>query len=423
MEDRLSSDIPARPGPTSPSARLLETLERLIELPSADLASTLSRASDLVAQATGADKVDTFLYDPRRDSLVAVGTSDQPVSAKQRALGLDVLALSNGGRVVHVYRTGETFVTGHLEDDAEELRGIKEGLGLRSKLGVPLVVGGARRGMMMVASLQPEFFTPDDVRFAEAVARWMSAVAHRAELVEEISRNAAEQGRRAGAEELVTVLAHDLRNLAAPIDLSLHVLRRRAERDERRDDVGDIATAQRALGRLRGLTSDILDVARIERGLFHGTLEPLDLVALTQDIAKTLTSPSQPVQVRVRATKELVVAADAARLRQCLENLVANAIQQSPKDAGVDVLLSHETRDTGMWAIVEVIDQGPGVPSHLIPHIFDRFVSGRLREGGLGLGLHLAKEIAAMHGGELTVDRSARRGARFILTLPCYGNC
>jgi signal transduction histidine kinase len=423
MEDRLSSDIPARPGPTSPSARLLETLERLIELPSADLASTLSRASDLVAQATGADKVDTFLYDPRRDSLVAVGTSDQPVSAKQRALGLDVLALSNGGRVVHVYTTGETFVTGHLEDDAEELRGIKDGLGLRSKLGVPLVVGGARRGMMMVASLQPEFFTPDDVRFAEAVARWMSAVAHRAELVEEISRNAAEQGRRAGAEELVTVLAHDLRNLAAPIDLSLHVLRRRAERDERRDDVGDIATAQRALGRLRGLTSDILDVARIERGLFHGTLEPLDLVALTQDIAKTLTSPSQPVQVRVRATKELVVAADAARLRQCLENLVANAIQQSPKDAGVDVLLSHETRDTGMWAIVEVIDQGPGVPSHLIPHIFDRFVSGRLREGGLGLGLHLAKEIAAMHGGELTVDRSARRGARFILTLPCYGNC
>jgi signal transduction histidine kinase len=423
MEDRPSSDNLAPAAPTSASGRLLDTLERLIELPSADLGVTLSRASDLVAQATGADKVDAFLYDPRRDSLVAVGSSDQPLSAKQRALGLDVLSLSNGGRVVQVYRTGETFVTGHLDDDAEELRGIKEGLGIRSTLGVPLVVGGARRGMMMLASLQPEFFTADDVRFAEAVGRWMGAVAHRVELAEEISRNAAEQGRRAGAEELVTVLAHDLRNLAVPIDLSLHVLRRRAENDGRHDDVGDIETARRALGRLRSLTSDILDVARIERGLFQGTLEPLDLVALAQNVAETLTSPSQPVQVRVRATKPLVVAADAARMRQCLENLVSNAIQQSPKDAGVDVLLRNETRDDGMWAIVEVIDQGPGVPEHLIPHLFERFVSGRLREGGLGLGLHLAKEIAAMHGGELTVDRSPRRGARFILTLPCYGNC
>jgi signal transduction histidine kinase len=423
MEDRESSAGAASVAPTSPSARLLETLQLLIELPSAELGSTLCRASDVIARATGADKVDAFLYDPRRDSLVALGTSDQPVSAKQRALGLDVLPLSNGGRVVHVYTTGQTFVCGHLEDDADELRGIKEGLGIRSTLGVPLVVGGARRGTIMLASLQPEFFAPDDVRFMEAVAPWIGAVAHRAELVEEISRNAAEQGRRAGAEELVTVVAHDLRNLAVPIDLSLHVLRRRADRDGRRDDVGDIDTAQRALGRLRSLTSDILDVARIERGLFHGTLEPLDLVALTHDIARTLTSPSQPVQVRVRATKELIVAADAARIRQCLENLVANAIQQSPKDAGVDVLLSHETRDNGMWAIVEVIDQGPGVPEHLIPHLFDRFVSGRLREGGLGLGLHLAKEIAAMHGGELTVDRSARRGARFVLTLPCHGEC
>lgn len=423
MEDRRFFDTMALSDPSLPSARLLETLERLLELPSAELDSTLSRAADLVANATAADKVDAFLYDPRRDSLVAVGTSDQPVSAKQRALGLDVLPVSNGGRVVHVYTTGQTFITGRLDEDADELRGIKEGLGIRSTLGVPLVVGGTRRGMMMLASLKPDFFTADDVRFAEAVGRWMGTVAHRAELVEEISRNAAEQGRRAGAEELVTVLAHDLRNLAAPIDLSLHVLRRRAERDGRQEDVEVAETGQRALGRLRGLTADILDVARIERGLFQGTLEPTDLVTLTQEVARTLTTPSQPVEVRVRAEGTLVVAADAARIRQCLENLVVNAIQKSPKDAGVDVLLTSEVREDGVWAIVQVVDQGPGVPEHLIPHIFDRFVTGRLREGGLGLGLHLAKEIAVMHGGDLAVDRSARRGARFILTLPCYGDC
>ena len=149
--------------------RLLETLERLLEIPAADLKVALTQACDVVAKATGADKVDAFLYDAPRDSLHAVGTSTQPLSSQQRKLGLDVLPLSNGGRVVHVYQTGQTFVTGRLEQDAEELRGVKEALGIRSQLGVPLDIGGRRRGMMMLASLQNGFFTPEDVRFTEAI--------------------------------------------------------------------------------------------------------------------------------------------------------------------------------------------------------------------------------------------------------------
>lgn len=116
---------PIEPGDAE---RRLDTLERLLALPAADVKSTLSRVSDLLANATGADKVDAFVYDATRDSLVAVGTSNQPLSARQRKLGLDVLPLSNGGRVVYVYQTGRTFVTGRLDEDAEELRGIKEGL-------------------------------------------------------------------------------------------------------------------------------------------------------------------------------------------------------------------------------------------------------------------------------------------------------
>src|SRR5205085_2312549 len=133
-------------------------------------------------------------------------------SMRERQYGLDVLPLSNGGRTVRVFKTGETFLSGRVDEDAEELPGIRDMLKVKSSLGVPLDVGGERRGMMMVASLQRDFFTPDDARFMETVARWIGMVAHRGQLAEEISRNAAEQGRRAGAEELITVLAHDLRN-------------------------------------------------------------------------------------------------------------------------------------------------------------------------------------------------------------------
>src|SRR5581483_7678400 len=161
--------------------------------------TTLSQVTDILAEATGADKVDAFLYDPGRDCLVAVGSSSQPLAARQRKLGLDVLAVSNGGRVVHVFQSGKTFVTGHLEDDPDELRGIKEGLRIRSKLGVPLDISGVRRGMIMLASLAPDYFSDDDVRFAENVVPWATLLAHRAELVETIGRNAAEQGRRGAA--------------------------------------------------------------------------------------------------------------------------------------------------------------------------------------------------------------------------------
>jgi two-component system OmpR family sensor kinase len=207
---------------------LLETLEHLLEISGADLQVALATASDLVASALNADKVDVFMYDPTRDSLVALGSSHQPLSATQKRHGLDVLPVANGGRVVHVYKTASCFLTGELERDPEELRGVKEVLRIRSKMGVPLYLGDRLRGVLMIASQQPDFWKEEDVPFAVSVARWIGIVAHRAELTAEISRNAMEQGRRAVADELVTVLAHDLRNYLSPLDMRLRSMRLRA---------------------------------------------------------------------------------------------------------------------------------------------------------------------------------------------------
>jgi signal transduction histidine kinase len=405
--------------PDAARSRLLDTLQRLLEAPAADLTVALSHAADAIAQALNADKVDAFLYDPGRDSLVAVGVSHQPLSGLQQRLGLDVLPLTNGGRVVHVFQTGVTFMTGRLDQDREELRGVREAMAIRSKLGVPLEVAGQRRGVIMIASLQPHFFTPEDARFAESVTHWVGTVAHRAELITEIARNAVEQGRRAVADELITVLAHDLRNYLSPIDVRLRVIRRRAERDRRASDVTDADHALRAVERLGGLISDILDVARIDQGVLAIESRPIELVALIEETAGALATPDHAL--KVQADEELVVAVDPARIRQCLENLLSNAIKHSPKDAAVTIEVGRFKREDGEWARVEVVDQGPGVPLELMPRIFDRFVTGKRGEGGLGLGLFLAKRIAALHGGDLTVDSEPGKGARFALSLPCAG--
>ena len=390
-------------------------LEGLLRIPSGNLESTLIHACDLIASATGADKIDAFLYDAQRDSLVALGTSNQPLSALQRKLGLDVLPISNGGRTVSVYRTGESYFSGGVGEDADEVRGIREALGVRSAIGVPLEIGGDRRGMLMLASQAPDFFTPEDLRMTKTVGEWVGVVAHRAELVEAIGRNAAERGRRAGAEELVTILAHDLRNFLAPISARLFVLRSR-DREEDKEDLGLIA---RLLERLGALINDILDVARIDQGVFQLNPQPVDLRQLVKEAAALFSSSRHPVIAKVEHHDPVMVAADTGRLRQSLENLIANAVQKSPESAAVSIVVSKEVQANGAaTAVVEIVDQGPGIPQEILPHVFDRFYSGRGGEGGLGLGLYIAKRIAAAHGGDLTVESDPGRGARFRLTLP-----
>jgi two-component system, OmpR family, sensor kinase len=397
--------------------KFLATLETLLEIPSAELETALTHACNAVAGALHADKVDAFLYDESRDSLVALGTSTQPLSALQKKLGLDVLPLSNGGRVVHVFQTGKTYLTGRLEEDAEELRGVKFGLKIKSKLGVPLEVGGRRRGMMMIASLKPDFFRGADAVFAESVARWVGMIAHRAELVQEITRNAVEQGRRAVAEELITVLAHDLRNYLSPIAARLQLIRNRALRDERQGDLREAEIALRGVDRLTRLISDLLDVARLDQGIFQMDVQPTDLASIGREIARALSTPGH--EVAFAAAQETIVAADARRVRQCVENLIANAIQHSPQGAAINVTVGTERREDRIWGLVEVRNEGPGIPAELLPRVFDRFASGP-GSRGLGLGLYLAKRIAVAHGGELTAESQPGKGARFLLRLPCY---
>jgi two-component system OmpR family sensor kinase len=396
---------------------MLETLQRLLTIEVLDLETALNHSCNLIAETLHADKVDAFLYQPEKDTLFALGTSTQPLSALQRKLGLDVLPVSNGGRVVQVFQTGRVFVTGRLDEDPEELRGVKQAMKIRSKIGVPLEMDGHRRGMVMIASLQPDFFTDEDVRFSQSVVRWVAIVARKAELTQEIARNAVEQGRRAVAEELITVLAHDLRNFIAPITARLQLLRRRAANDGRDVDRRDCDMAERAASRLNRLITDLLDVARLDQGVFQLDRQPVDLGGIAQDAAAALARPDHDVQVD--CAEQTVVAGDTDRIRQVIENVIANALRYSPRDAPVYVTVSKHKGESGEWGRLEVRDQGPGIPAEILPKIFERFASGH-DSPGLGLGLYLAKRIAASHGGDLTVQSEPGMGARFVLLLPGY---
>lgn len=399
--------------------RLLETLRRLLEIPAVDLPSALVPAADAVAQGLSADKVDAFLYDEARDSLVAVGVSRQPLSDLERRLGLDVLQLSNGGRVAHVFTTGQTFHSGKLDEDRDELRGVREGLRVRSAIGVPLEVAGKRRGVLMIASQQRDQFTQDDIAFAEFVAQCVGNVAHRAELVEDLADAARQQGRRAVAEELVTVLAHDLRNHLAPIQMRVATLQRRAEIEQRTTDAQDCSKVRKGIDRLAGMIGEILDAARLDQGVFQIDLQPVRIGALIEETLANFAMDERATRFEPTVNPDVVIAADPARLRQCLENLIANALKHSPPDAPVTVRLSPVGDTEARCLRIEVEDSGSGIPAELLPRVFERFVIGQGKEAGTGLGLYLAKRIAVLHGGDLRVESQPGSGTRFELTLPC----
>jgi signal transduction histidine kinase len=205
--------------------------------------------------------------------------------------------------------------------------------------------------------------------------------------------------------------------------MRLHVLRLRAESERREDELRDIELLGRSINRLGELVNDILDVSRIDRGVFQIRPERIELSALVRDIVGGFEAAQHALQLTVQQGDAIFVAGDPARLRQCLENVIANAIQKSPATAAVNIFVRREERpEPPRLAIVEVIDEGPGIPPEQLPYLFDRFHTSRGPEGGLGLGLYLAKRIAAIHGGDLTADSEPGKGARFTLALPALGD-
>ena len=389
---------------------MLSTLQRLLEIETGDMEAALDAAAQALAEVLRADKVDAFVYEPSTATLVARGTSDTPLGHKQHALGLHLLPVANGGRMVEVFETGVPRHCGRVDLDQEELRGVREGLGVRSDISVPLDIAGTRSGVLAAVSTSAEFFSEADLRFLRTVAHWVGVVAHRAQLVEAAAREAMAHGRRTAAEELITVLAHDLRNFLTPLRMRIGMMSRRARRDGNEGYVRDADEMVRTVDRLEQLVHELLDTARLEQGLFTLSVRPVDLVELLRETVADLA----PGAVQVRAEQaELVVCADPVRVRQAIENLLSNALKVQPED---DAVLVHVAACES-WATVTVEDRGPGIPPDVLPRLFQRFGSGP-GSVGLGLGLYLARGIAEAHAGSLEVDSSSGRGARFTLRLP-----
>ena len=233
----------------------------------------------------------------------------------------------------------------------------------------------------------------------------------------------AEASLRARDETLATI-SHDLRTPLTSIRGLAQLLQRRLTRgavmttEELTERLGRIEEQTALMARM---IDDLLDVARIEAGRpLELRREPCDLVGLVQKSVADVQRTTDDHRLHVAADGPIVGLVDAARLERVVLNLLTNAVKYSPSGGNIELAVRLD-EDPGDWAILEVRDQGIGIPAEDLPRIFERFyrasnVGDQLR--GTGLGLAGARQIVEQHGGEIGVASEPGVGTTFTVRLP-----
>jgi signal transduction histidine kinase len=259
--------------------------------------------------------------------------------------------------------------------------------------------------------------------FAEAVAGMLLAAAladlRRTVRAERVARSVAENAAKERI-RLLTMISHDVRTPLAGMMGVLQQFRRQASSPEQ---VLLSGLGLRAGQVLTTLVSDILDVARVDAGRivlvpapFNPAQSLADIIAIAEPDAS---AKGIALQVGGLDTLPPLLMGDRARFEQVMGNLITNAVNYTPK--GSVTVTAGWHREYPRPFIIEVQDTGPGIQPHRVPDLFDAFVLGPDEEGrssGLGLGLHICRQLTELMNGTIGYRAPAAGGSLFRVELP-----
>ena len=373
-----------------------------------ELDPLLADVLDRVREALAVDAANVLLLDSERTELrlrASVGLPDRrwdlPVPVGQGMAGRAVLGTeavaAEDLSAVDVVRTG---LRDHLASLAD----------------APLVLPDRVIGVLEVGTFRRRAFTPDDLSLLEELeARLALAIERHRRWEGERAARAAAQAAVLQRDEVLAIVAHDLRNPLGRILMGVTVLRNAmpAGTDPRPLDV-----VQRAIQSMDRLIRDLLDVSRLEAGGLPLDRSAVTVEPLLSDLCEQFGELARSKQVRLEWAVDgglPPVLADRARLAQATSNLLDNAIRLTPAGGEVTVRATW-ARDLVEFAVA---DTGPGIAPEQLPHLFDRFWQGpRERRGSAGLGLTIVKGIVEAHGGRLFVESTVGEGTTFRFWIP-----
>ncbi len=258
-----------------------------------------------------------------------------------------------------------------------------------------------RDGTTFPAFLSVGEATVDGRRLYTGIVRDLTAEKR---LREEVVRN----GSLAAVGELVSVVAHEVKNPLAAISAVVHNLRRSLpDGDGRRGSLDDVLAE---VSRLDGKVREILLAARP----WTAKKEPLEVRPLLDRLLGLARSHQELARARLRVEggDGIVIPLDAGLLEQAFWNLVLNAAQASP--AGVEIVVAVQPAPSGIR--IRFSDDGPGLPPVVRERLFEPFVT--TKPGGSGLGLTVCRKVAEAHGGRIEIESGPSRGTAVTLSFP-----
>ena len=330
-------------------------------------------------------------------------------------------SLTGPGFAAHAIREQESLLIPEVDDRAARHYGMEGdyledvmALGVRSAMATPFSVRGVMRGSMVFASSFLRY-DQDDLKFAEAYAQRVGLILENGRLYQR-----AEEAIKA-RDEFLSLASHELRTPLTSISLLAQRLIREAVAPPARSLAAVGQGIVRQTGRLDRLAERLLSASEIGSRAPMVHRERVDLSELVRDLTLSFSSSAAAAGSTLAAHAEgpVIGYLDPIRIEQVLGNLIDNAVK-----FGNGKPIEVELRAEGDAATISVRDHGAGMPAEEQAEIFKRYRrgSGAAGLGGLGLGLHVVREIVESHGGRVGVDARPEKGSTFTVTLPLTGD-
>lgn len=310
------------------------------------------------------------------------------------------------------YRTGETVLRQEDSGSATALRERR-----RDYLGLPMMVGGRCVGGLVFGRFGGPAYPPEHIRLAEFVAWHVGQLLENRRMASRIATLEAQRELARMQDEFISTISHELRTPLGYIKGYVTTLLRDDTRWDEETHNEFLRIIDEEADRLRELIDNLLDSSRLESGSLGMTLEPVRIATLIRDTVSRTKSVYPEMKISLSVDEDLtIVEADPTRIAQVLDNLLSNARKYAP--AAEVVIRARRVRE---HLLVEVEDNGPGIPQEHVSRLFERFYrvpDSSKNSRGTGLGLYICRKIIEAHRGQIALDSMPGKGTRVTFTLP-----
>ncbi|MBN2555296.1 MAG: GAF domain-containing protein [Anaerolineales bacterium] len=386
--------------------RLLARYERLLEL-SSDLASTLDLTTLLdhivnaAKELTECEEASLLLYDPQRNNLIFKAATNKTHDQ------FDHISVPINNSVAGwIYSEQQPLLVSNVVQDDRFFQEVDiiTDFETKSILGVPLLAKDKTIGVIEVINRRIGTFQPDDTLLLQSLAAQAAIAIENSRLFQQ--------------SDLIAEMVHELRTPLASLIAGIHLLRRADLPNDQYDRVLD--TIYSEVQRLNEMSTDFLELARLESGRVHFCLEHIHLEGLIHECLEIIRAQAVAKGIRLETSIDHNIApvhGDRSQLKRLLLNLLTNAIKYNKPEGSITISLMKQEDVVRL----DVTDSGIGIAPEDIERIFKRFYRVPAQAGeisGTGLGLVIAEHIVQSHQGIITVESVEGEGSTFSVRLP-----